>query len=97
MVLPFLSDSDEELGRMVKTAKDYGEATSSLERNPNSEETVRLQNTLLRIPGKPPPELLPGYESLFGGSFQPPREYQRMLEEKVREACRKHKVKYVIA
>lgn len=31
MVLPFLSDS-EELNRMVKTAKDYGEATSSLER-----------------------------------------------------------------
>jgi len=42
------------------------------------------------------PDLIAKYESLYGKSFQPKREYQRRLEERAKKICLKYGVKYRI-
>jgi hypothetical protein len=39
------------------------------------------------------PELVPKYQNLFGISFQPPKEYQKELEEKSKRLCEKYGIK----
>jgi len=91
-VLPFISDPDEQLEEMIKAAKEF------------SADYVFVGALTLYGSGKTAyytilerhfPELLPKYKELFKFN-QPNWEYQRRLEKKARELCKKYNVKYRI-
>jgi len=95
--LPFISDGDEELDIMIETAKDYGAkyvfvGTLTLFGSKPSDSRTLYFKFLERYF----PELLPKYESLYRSSFEPPKEYQRELEERSRRLCVKYGVKHGI-
>ncbi|HCJ66037.1 MAG TPA: radical SAM protein [Elusimicrobia bacterium] len=96
-VLPFLSDSEEKLEEMIKTAKDY-EADFVLVggltlfgNGPTDCKTLYYQ-----FLEKYYPQLVPKYKSLFRIFFAPSKEYQKELEEKSKKLSEKYKVKYGI-
>ena len=78
-VLPFLSDSDEQMEQMVKTARDYGAEFALVGTLTLFGEGKKLYYKTLE---KHFPGLVPKYKSLFRIFFAPPKEYQKELEEK---------------
>jgi len=96
-VLPFLSDSDEKLEVMIKTAKDYGAdfvlvgGLTLFGDGPQDCKTLYYE-----VLGEHFPELIPKYKSLFRTFFAPPKEYQSNLEEKSRRLCEKFEIRYGI-
>ena len=96
-VLPYLTDTNEQLEKMIVTARDYEAdycmvgALTLYGSGPSDSKTL-YYNFLKREH----PDLIVKYERLYGGSFQPKREYQRKLEERVKRICLKHGVKYRI-
>jgi DNA repair photolyase len=96
-ILPFLSDADEQLDEMIKTAKEYGAdfvlvGALTLFGNKLTDCKMLYFKFLERYF----PELLLKYENLFKNSFEPPKEYQRELEERAKRLCWKYGVKYKI-
>ncbi len=96
-VLPFLSDSDEQLKEMIKTAKDY-EADFVLVggltlfgNGPTDCKTLYYKALEKHFP-----ELVPKYKSLFRIFFAPPKEYQKELAEKSKRLCGRYGIKYGI-
>jgi DNA repair photolyase len=93
-VLPFLSDSEEKLDDMIRTAKEYGAdfvlvgALTLFGNKPADCKTLYY-----KFLEKYYPELVPKYKDLFGISFQPSREYQKELEEKSKRLCEKYGIK----
>jgi DNA repair photolyase len=90
-VLPFLSDSDEQLDKMIGTAKAYGAdfvfvgALTLYGKGPTDYKTLYY-----KVLEKYYPELIPKYKSLFKILPMPSKEYQRELEEKSAALCRRH-------
>ena len=92
-VLPFISDTDEQLEEMIKTARDYevdyvfvGALTLY-----GAGKTLYYKTLEKHFP-----HLIPKYKKLFKTHTQPTKEYQQKLDEKARKLCEKHKVKYKI-
>lgn len=85
-VLPFLSDSDEQLEKMIKTAKDYGAdfvfvgGLTLFGNGPTDSKTLYYQ-ALEKIS----PDLVSKYKSLYRIFFAPPKDYQKNLEEKAKK------------
>jgi DNA repair photolyase len=79
-LLPFLSDSEEHLDKMIKDAKDFGadfvmaSGLTLFGDGPNDCKT-RYYNVL----GEHFPELVPKTQAIFGNSFAPSRKYQKEL------------------
>lgn len=96
-VLPFLSDSDEQVEEVIKTAKDYGAefvlvgGLTLFGKGPADCKTLYY-----RALEKHFPELVPKYKSLFRIFFAPPKEYQKELEEKSKRLCDKYGIRYRI-
>jgi DNA repair photolyase len=96
-VLPFISDTEEKLDEMIKAAKEYGAsyvfvgALTLFGDGPTDCKTLYF-----RFLEKYFPELLTKYENLFKKSFEPPKEYQKELEERAKRLCEKYRVKYKI-
>lgn len=96
-VLPFLSDSDEQLEGMIKAAKDYGAdfvlvgGLTLFGEGPSDCKTLYF-----KFLKKYYPELLPKYRSLFRIFFAPPKKYQEQLTEKSKKLCEKLSIKYGI-
>ena len=96
-VLPFLSDSDSQLDKMIKTAKDYGAdfafvgALTLFGKGPTDCKTLYY-----KVLEKYYPELIPKYKSLFRIFPMPSKEYQRELEEKSAALCQKHGIRHSI-
>ena len=92
-VLPFISDSDEQLEEMVKTAKDYGADYVFVG-------ALTLfgigKRFYYKVLDRYFPNLLPNYRRLFRMFNQPNKEYQRKLERKAMEFCEKCGIKYKI-
>ena len=93
-VLPFLSDSDESLEEMIKTAKEYGAdfvfvGALTLFGNKPADCKTLYYKFLERYY----PDLVPKYKSLFRIFFQPSKEYQKELEEKTKRLCEKYGIK----
>jgi len=93
-VLPFLSDSEEQLDIMVKTAKDYdadfvfvGGLTLFGEKPYDSKILYYkfIENYY--------PDLLPRYKSLYRIFFAPSKEYQIALNESTLKICEKYGIK----
>jgi len=93
-VLPFLSDSEEELDRTIKTVKDYGAdfifvgGLTLFGNSPGDSKTLYY-----KFLEKYYPELVPKYKSLYRIFFAPSKEYQRELEEKSKKFCEKYGIK----
>jgi len=96
-VLPFLSDSDEKIEKMIQLSKDRGAdfiLTGGLTLfgdNPNDCKPVYYN--LLK---KHFSHLLEKYERLFGNSFYPTHIYQKELTERAAKLCKKHDIKHSI-
>ncbi len=96
-VLPYLSDSDEQLKEMVRTAKDYEAdfvlvgALTLFGKGPTDSKTLYYKALKKHFP-----ELVSKYRSLFRIFFAPPKEYQEELEEKSKRLCEKYEIKYGI-
>jgi DNA repair photolyase len=96
-VLPYLSDSGEKLEEMIKTAKNHGAdfvfvGTLTL----FGEDPADCKTLYFKFLERYHSELIPKYKNLFSNSFQPPKEYQRDLEEKSIRLCNKYKIKFKI-
>jgi len=96
-VLPFLSDSEEHLQEMIKTAKDYemdfvfvGGLTLF------GEGPIDSKTLYYKALEKHFPELIPRYKCLFRGHFAPRRGYQQELEERSKRLCEKYQIRYGI-
>ncbi len=97
-VLPFLSDSEENLDEMIKTAKDYGAdyvLIGSLTLFGNKANDCRT--LYYRFLNEYFPELVPKYKNLFRNSFAPPKRYQAKLAEMSERLCKKHGIRNRIA
>ena len=93
-VLPFLSDSEEDLSEMIKNAKDYGASfvfVGSLTLFGNG--AADSKTLYFKFLEKYYPELLPKYESLYKHSFAPSKEYEKRLKEKSKRLCEKYGIK----
>ncbi len=93
-VLPFLSDSPQQLEQAVKAAKEYGAefflagALTLFGSSPADSRTLYFK--FLR---RHYPELLPGYRDLYGNSFQPGKSYLKELERRVKGLCEKYGIR----
>lgn len=93
-VLPFLSDSEEQLDEMIKTAAEYGAdfcligALTLFGSGPRDCKTLYY-----RFLEEYYPELVPKYKKLYGNFWAPSNQYQKRLEEISRRLCEKHGVK----
>jgi DNA repair photolyase len=96
-VLPFISNSDEQLEAMIQTAKDY-EADFVLVGGLTlfGDGPTDCKTLYYRALEKYDPELVPTYKKLFRASFAPPRAYQKELELKSRTLCTRYGMRYGI-
>jgi DNA repair photolyase len=96
-VLPFLSDTEDQLDTMIKTAKDYGAQfcfVGSLTLFGNG--PTDCKTLYYKFLKKHYPHLLSEYRSLFRVFFTPSKEYQKKLEEMGMRICKKYKLNYKI-
>jgi DNA repair photolyase len=96
-VLPYISDTEKELGQMIKTAKDYGAdfvlvGALTLFGNKPADCKILYYKFLKECY----PELIPKYKNLFKIFPMPSKEYQKDLEQRSIKICKKYKVKYKI-
>ncbi len=93
-VLPFLSDSPQQLEQAVKTAKEYGAefilagGLTLFGSGPTDSRTL-----FFKFLQRHYPELLPRYRDLYGTSFQPRKAYLKELERRVKQLCEKYRIK----
>ncbi len=93
-VLPFLSDSEEELAKTIKIVKEYGAGfifvggLTLFGKGPADCKTLYY-----KFLEKYYPELVPKYKSLYRIFFAPSKEYQRELEERAKRLCEKYGIK----
>jgi len=93
-VLPFLSDSEEKLDEMIRSAEDYGADfifVGSLTLFGKGPADCKI--LYYRFLEKYYPELVPKYKSLYRISFAPSKEYQKELEEKSKRLCERYGIK----
>ena len=92
-VLPFISDSDEQLEKMIKVAKEFQADYVFVGALTLYGVGKELYYKVLE---KHFPELLPKYKKLFKIFNQPSKAYQLKLEEKAKEFCKKYGIRYRI-
>jgi len=93
-VLPFLSDSEEQLDETIRTVKEYGAdfifigGLTLFGNGPTDCKTVYY-----KFLEKHYPRLVPKYKELYKIFFTPSKKYQKELEEKSRRLCEKYGIK----
>jgi DNA repair photolyase len=96
-VLPFISDSDSELDRMVEAAKDYGAdyvfigGLTLFGSDPASSKALYFKFLERGFP-----ELVQRYENLYGNFFSPHKRYLNDLNARADKICLKYKIKRTI-
>ena len=96
-VLPFLSDSKEQLEETIKTVKEYNAdfifvgGLTLFGKGPLDCKTLYYQ-----FLEKHYPDLVSKYKSLYRIFFAPSKEYQKELEKRSVEICKKYKIKHRI-
>lgn len=92
-VLPYISDSRDDLEEMIGSAKEHGADYVFVG-------ALTLygygKNIFFRVLEKHFPELLPKYRRMYSKSFQPSGDYQRRLYSLTKVLCRKNKISYMI-
>lgn len=93
-VLPFLSDSEEQLEETIRTVKEFGAdfifvgGLTLFGKGPADCKTLYY-----KFLEKHYPELVPKYKSLYRIFFAPSKGYQKELEEKSKRLCEKNGIK----
>jgi len=93
-VLPFLSDSEEQLDKTIRTVKQHGADfifVGSL--TLFGKDPVDCKILYYKFLEKYYPELVSKYKSLYRIFFAPSKEYQKELEEKSKRLCEKYGIK----
>ncbi|WP_231916439.1 SPL family radical SAM protein [Methanobacterium congolense] len=93
-VLPFLSDSDESLEAMVKSAKEHGASYvmfAALTLFGNGPEDCRT--LYYKFLEDNYPELIPEYQKLFRNSSYPSNTYQKDLSRRAKKVSDKYNIK----
>lgn len=96
-VLPFLSDDEESIDRMIGLAKEYGAdyvllGGLTLFGDRPGDSKADYYEAL----EKHYPALMPEYRKMFGSNFYPSRVYQEELNRHARDACRRYGIRYGI-
>ncbi len=93
-VLPFLSDSEKQVEKMIVLAKNYGAdsiLTAGLTLFGN--EPTDCKTVYFKTIEKHFPELLEKTKKIFGDKFYPNTKYQRELNERANRLCKKYEIK----
>ncbi len=96
-VLPYLSDSEKQIEKMVILAKNYGAdsiITAGLTLfgdGPTDCKTVYYKTIEKHFP-----ELLDKTKLLFGKKFYPNQKYQKILAQRAEKICKKYEIKNTI-
>ncbi len=96
-LLPFISDTDEELEKMISAAKEYGAdyiLTGSLTLFGNSEKDSK--QLYFRFLEKQYPHLLEKYKKMYVSVFYPSWKYQDDLKKRAGLLCEKYNIKNCI-
>lgn len=93
-VLPFISDTNEELEKIISAAKAH-EADYVLTGGLTlfGDETASSKTLYYRFLQRYDPSLIPAYEKMFGGNFYPSFQYQNELRERSAAICRKYNIR----
>jgi DNA repair photolyase len=96
-LLPYISDTDEEVEKIIAAAKNYGARyvlAAGLTLFGNEEKDSRqLYFKFLRAHY---PHLLEKYEVMYGTVYYPSWQYQQELKKRTDALCRKYKIKNTI-
>lgn len=97
-VLPYLSDSEKQIEKMVVLAKNY-DADSILTGGLTlfGDGPTDCKTVYYKTIEKHYPELLDKTKKLFGKNFYPDPKYQRKLTERANAICKKYEIKTRIA
>lgn len=93
-VLPFISDSEDQIDAMVKAAKDHGAdyvligGLTLFGTNPADSKVLYYKFLERNFP-----HLIPAYKKLYRIFFMPSRDYLQSLEDKALRACEKYGIK----
>ncbi|MGF7117796.1 SPL family radical SAM protein [Methanobacterium oryzae] len=93
-VLPFLSDSEKQIEKMIVLAKNYGSdsiLTAGL--TLFGDKPTDCKTVYYKTLEKHFPELLEKTKKLFGQNFYPNPKYQRKLTERANAICKKYEIK----
>jgi len=96
-VLPFISDTEEELEKIISSAKGHDAdyilvgGLTLFGKGPADSKTLYYQ--FLK---KYDPSLIPKYEKMYGVNFFPPKEYQWELKQMAGRICAKHNIRTAI-
>lgn len=93
-VLPFLSDSEKQIEKMVVLAKNYG-ADSILIAGLTlfGDKPTDCGPVYYKVLEKNFPEIVEKTKRLFGNNFYPTQKYQRDLKERADRICKKYDIK----
>lgn len=93
-MLPFLSDSEEQIEETIRTAKKFGADfvfVGGL--TLFGKETSDCKTLYYKFLERHYPGLVPKYKNLYKTFYAPSKEYQKELEEISKRLCRKYKIK----
>ncbi len=93
-VLPFISDSEEELGKIILAAKEHNAdyiliAGLTLFGNATADSKTLFYKFLQRYDAS----LLSKYQQLYGSNFYAPYQYQNELKERAYRLCKKYDIR----
>jgi len=93
-LLPFITDTDEEIGKIVEATKQYGAnyiLIAGLTLFGNEErDSKQLVFKFLR---NNYPELIEKYEKMYGSVYYPSWQYQEQLKKRADSICKKYEIK----
>ncbi len=93
-ILPFISDSEEELEKIISASKEYGAdyilvgGLTLMGEGPADSKTL-FYKFLQRYDAS----LLPKYQQLFGANYYQPFSYQNELKRKAQRLCKKYLIR----
>jgi len=92
-ILPYISDSRDNLDEMIQKAKEYGADYVFVGALTLYGQGKKI---FLKAIERYFPELLTKYKRMYAKSFQPDRNYQKRLHSIAMALCRKNRIKYMI-
>ena len=93
-VLPFISDTEEQLDKIIQAAKQHGADYILVGGLTLFGNGIADSKTLFyKFLEKYNASLLPEYERLYGANFYTPFEYQTRLKQCAEKLCRKHAIR----
>ncbi len=92
-LLPFISDTEEEIENIILAAKKSGAdyiLTGGL--TLFGKEPADSKTLFYKFLERYDPSILPAYQQLYGSNFYTPFSYQRIVKDRAERLCRKHHI-----